>query len=101
LRIAIGDGATSFYGCSPSWLNEEEVAKLLKSLSEVLGPKNLSASDIRVDTAINGILDATAKYTMGWVFFGMISGSQKVLNKMCEGFKAEGAYKAVYSARRR
>jgi hypothetical protein len=42
-RIAISGGTTSFYGCGPSWLNEGEVVKLLKPLSGVLGPKNLSA----------------------------------------------------------
>jgi B12-binding domain/radical SAM domain protein len=100
-RIAISGGTTSFYGCGPSWLNEGEVVKLLKSLGEVLGPKNLSAPDIRVDAVTDEILDAIARYTIGWVFFGIESGSQKMLDKMRKGFKVETVYEAVYRARRR
>ncbi|RSN72807.1 MAG: TIGR04014 family B12-binding domain/radical SAM domain-containing protein [Thermoproteota archaeon] len=100
LRVAISGGTTSFYGCGSSWLDEKEVVKLLKSLSRVLGPKNLSAPDIRVDAATDGILEAIAKYTIGWVFFGVESGSQKILNKMRKGIKVEEIYDAVYRARK-
>jgi len=46
-------------------------------LSEVLGPKNLLALDIRVDVATDRILEAIAKYTIGWAFSGIESGGQK------------------------
>ena len=99
-RIAISGGTTSFYGCGTSWINEQEVVKLLKSLSEVVGPKNLSAPDIRIDAITDGILEAIAKYTIGWIFFGIESGSQKILDKMLKGFKVGDVYEAVNRARR-
>lgn len=99
-RIAISGGTTSFYGCGPSWINEDEIRKLLKSISEIVGPKNLSSPDIRVDAASDGVLEAIANYTIGWVFFGIESGSQKMLDKMLKGFKVSDVYDAVYRARK-
>ncbi|MHC1601101.1 MAG: methyl-coenzyme M reductase glutamine C-methyltransferase [Candidatus Nezhaarchaeales archaeon] len=99
-RIAISGGTTSFYGCGSSWINEDEICKMLKSISEIVGPKNLSAPDIRVDAASDGVLEAIAKYTIGWVFFGIESGSQKMLDKMLKGFKVNDVYDAVYRAKR-
>ncbi len=99
-RIAISGGTTSFYGCGSSWINEDEICKMLKSISEIVGPKNLSAPDIRVDAASDGVLEAIAKYTIGWVFFGIESGSQKILDKMLKGFKVDNVYDAVHRARR-
>ncbi|MDI9620175.1 MAG: methyl-coenzyme M reductase glutamine C-methyltransferase [Candidatus Nezhaarchaeota archaeon] len=100
IRIAISGGTTSFYGCGPSWVNEEEIRGLLRSLSEVVGSKNLSAPDIRADAATDGILEAIAKYTIGWIFFGIESGSQKMLDKMLKGLKVSDVLDAVYRARR-
>lgn len=99
-RIAISGGTTSFYKCDGGWVNEDELCKLLKSISEVVGPRNLSAPDIRVDAASDGVLQAIAKYTIGWVFFGIESGSQRMLDKMLKGFKTSDVEDAVYRAKR-
>ncbi|MEM0240726.1 MAG: hypothetical protein QXJ00_00095 [Candidatus Nezhaarchaeales archaeon] len=62
--------------------------------------KNLLVPDIRDDVAPSNILEAIAKYTIGWVFYGIKSGSQRMLDKMLKGFKVSDVYDAVLGARR-
>ena len=45
-------------------------------MSEVLGLKSLLAPDIRIDVATDKVLEAIAKYTIGWAFFGIESGAK-------------------------
>lgn len=58
-------------------INEEAFIELLKNLSKITGKENLTIPDIRVDTVSPEIMEAISKYTNGWVFYGIESGSEK------------------------
>ncbi len=80
-KIAISGGTTTYYGFKQK-IDEDSFTTLLRMISEVVGSKNLSIPDIRVDAVTEKILKAIRNYTVGWVFYGIESGSQQILNKM-------------------
>lgn len=99
-RIAISGGTGTLYGCKKfKEINEEAFIELLKNLSKITGKENLTIPDIRVDTVSPEIMEAISKYTNGWVFYGIESGSEKILKKMNKGIKIETVYEAVELAR--
>jgi len=84
-RIAISGGTGSLYQAKNGRLNPDAFVGLLSELARVMGSANVSSPDIRVDCITDEILDAIKKYTIGWVFFGIESGSDAILKKMGKG----------------
>jgi B12-binding domain/radical SAM domain protein len=71
-RIAISGGTSSLYQYDRS-INENAFIELLRGIAEVMGNKNVSVPDIRVDYVNEEILQAIRDYTMGWVYYGIES----------------------------
>lgn len=100
-RIAISGGTGSLYG-SPKFnqVDEQAFGSLLKEISNLTSPPNLTIPDIRVDMINDDILDSIRKYTNKWVYFGIESGSEKVLKHMKKGINLDEVRSAVESARK-
>jgi len=98
-RIAISGGTGSLYQSDNGALNPEAFIGLLASLAEVMGSADVSSPDIRVDCITDEILDAIKKYTVGWVFFGIESGSDAILKKMGKGVTVAQAGDAIRRCR--
>lgn len=99
-RIAISGGTGSLYGSKKFKTTDEDAfAELLKEISSLTGPKNLTIPDIRVDMINEDILEAVKKYTNGWIFFGIESGSDKILKKMKKGVNINDIINAVEAAK--
>lgn len=100
-RIAISGGTGSLYGSSKfKNVDDEAFVELLREISNLTGPKNLTIPDIRVDLISDDILEAINKYTNGWVFFGIESGSDRVLKHMQKGITVDQIREAVDMARK-
>ncbi|HPR66402.1 MAG TPA: methyl-coenzyme M reductase glutamine C-methyltransferase, partial [Methanothrix sp.] len=93
-RVAVSGGTGSLFGYGRD-VNKEAFITLLKRLAEILGPRNLSVPDMRVDFVDEDILEAVRKYTVGWVFFGIESGSERMLKAMKKGTTPEKNLEAV------
>ena len=93
-RVAVSGGTGSLFGYGKE-VNKEAFITLLKGLAEILGPKNLSVPDMRVDFVDEEILEAVRRYTVGWVFFGIESGSPGILRAMKKGTTPEKSLEAV------
>ncbi len=87
-KIGMSLSTVSQYGWDAG-LNEEAFVRLLKEVSEVVGPSNLAVPDIRVDMVSEEILKAIKSYTAGYVVFGIESGSDKILKKMRKGITVD------------
>ena len=98
-RVAVSGGTGSLFGYGKE-VNKEAFIQLLRSLAEILGPKNLSVPDMRVDFVDEEILEAVRRYTVGWVFFGIESGSEKILKAMRKGTSPDKNLEAVELAHR-
>ncbi|MFH0968137.1 MAG: radical SAM protein, partial [Methanobacteriota archaeon] len=92
-------GTGSLYLAKGEVLNENAFIELLRGLAEILGSKNVSCPDIRADCITDTILDAVRTYSVGWIFFGIESGSPHVLNLMQKGISPETVEKAVEQCR--
>jgi radical SAM superfamily enzyme YgiQ (UPF0313 family) len=68
-------------------------------MAGVMGPRNISSPDIRVDCITDEILDAIRQYTIGWIFFGIESGSSRVLRLMGKGATVAEVREAVERCR--
>lgn len=97
-RLSVSGGTGSLYGYDGAIENDAVIA-LLEMLAEELGPRNVSAPDIRVDAITDEILDAIRKYTIGWLFFGFESGSDRVLRQMGKGVTVAQMHDAVAQSR--
>ncbi|MHC1627029.1 MAG: methyl-coenzyme M reductase glutamine C-methyltransferase [Methanoculleaceae archaeon] len=84
-RISISGGTGSLFGSEGGRLNTDAFITLLEGMASIMGPRNVSAPDIRVDCINDEILDAIRRCTMGWVFFGLESGSDRILRLMGKG----------------
>lgn len=93
-RIAISGGTSSLYKYGKS-MNESAFIELLEAIAEVMGNKNVSIPDIRVDYVNEDILHAIRDYTMGWVYYGIESGSNKILKDMRKGVDSEKNMDAI------
>jgi len=93
-RVAVSGGTGSLFGYGKE-VNKGAFFTLLKSLAEILGPRNLSVPDMRVDFVDEEILEAVRRYTVGWVFFGIESGSERMLKAMKKGTTPEKNLEAV------
>jgi len=98
-RVAVSGGTGSLFGYGRN-VNKDAFISLLENLAEILGPKNLSVPDMRVDFVDEEILDAVRRYTVGWVFFGIESGSSEMLKAMKKGTTPEKNLEAVELAHR-
>jgi B12-binding domain/radical SAM domain protein len=97
-RVAISGGTGSLFGYRNK-VNREAFVQMLRSLSEILGKRNLSVPDMRVDLVDGTVLEAVRDYTIGWVFFGLESGSDAMLKAMRKGVTVEDNRRAVELAR--
>lgn len=97
-RIAISGGTGSLFGYRDQ-INREAFVEMIHSLSQILGKKNLSVPDMRVDLVDETVLEAVRDYTIGWVFFGLESGSERMLKAMRKGVTVEENRRAVEMAR--
>lgn len=55
--------------------------------------------DIRVDMVNPEVLEAISEYTNGWVFYGIESGSRRILRRMKKGISPDQVVDAVELAR--
>ncbi len=97
-RIAISGGTGSLYNFKKS-VNREKFYELLEKLSSIVGKSNLSVPDMRVDYVDEAILEAIKNYTIGWVFYGIESGSDKVLRDMKKGVNTKKIMDAIKLAK--
>ena len=97
-RIAISGGTGSLYAFKKS-VNREKFFELLEKVSEIVGKNNLSVPDMRVDYVDEDILEAIKNYTIGWVFYGIESGSDKILRDMKKGTNREKNLDAIKLAK--
>ena len=99
-RLSVSGGTGSLYCCGPDGsVNDEAFVALLEGMAEIMGPKNISSPDIRVDCISDTVLDAIRDYTIGWVFFGLESGSNRILRLMGKGVTADDAWRGVEACR--
>jgi len=84
-RISVSGGTGSLFQSRDGTVNTEAFVALLEGMASIMGPKNVSSPDIRVDCINDEILEAIRRYTMGWVFFGIESGSDRLLRLMGKG----------------
>jgi len=100
-RIAISGGTGTLYGSRKfKNINEDAFIELLKKVSELTGPMNLTIPDIRADLVTDDILEAIARYTNGWIYYGIESGSPRILKKMRKGISVDDVSEAVEMARK-
>lgn len=100
-RIAVSGGTGTLYGSNKFRnLDEHAFTHLLKDISSLTRPKNLTIPDIRVDLISPDILEALHNYTNGWVYFGIESGSPRILRSMKKGIKLDDVREAVELARK-
>ena len=101
-KIAISGGTGTLYGSKKfRGIDETEFIELIKQISKLTGPENLTIPDIRVDMISENILEAIEKYTNGWIFFGIESGSEKILKSMKKGINLDHVRESVESARKK
>ena len=98
-RISISGGTGSLYRSHDGTMDPDAYTELLRSIAGVMGPKNLSAPDIRADCLSPEVLDAIRRYTIGWVFFGIESGSDRVLRLMGKGITVRVMEEGVQACR--
>ncbi|MGB4362371.1 MAG: methyl-coenzyme M reductase glutamine C-methyltransferase [Methanothermobacter tenebrarum] len=100
-RIAISGGTGTLYGSRKfKDVDEDAFITLLEKVSEITGPMNLTIPDIRVDLVTDNILEAIRRYTNGWIYYGIESGSPRILKKMKKGISIDDIFEAVEMARR-
>ncbi len=98
-RLSVSGGTGSLYGSHNGEMNPDAFVALLRGMAEVMGPRNVSSPDIRVDCITDEVLDAIRRYTIGWVFFGIESGSDRVLRLMGKGATVREVEEAVERCR--
>lgn len=98
-RISISGGTGSLYRYEDDKINTGAFVELLRELAGVMGAKNVSAPDIRVDCINDEVLEAIRNYTIGWVFFGIESGSDTILRQMGKGATTARVKDAVEECR--
>ncbi|MCQ1538654.1 TIGR04014 family B12-binding domain/radical SAM domain-containing protein [Methanocalculus taiwanensis] len=98
-RVSISGGTGSLYASEQGKMNVPAFVDLLSGIAGIMGRKNLSSPDIRVDCITDEVLDAIRDYTIGWVFFGIESGSEAILRKMRKGADVDQVRDAVRRCR--
>ena len=98
-RLSISGGTGSLYKTRSGEVNTEAFVELLAALAGVMGRENVSSPDIRVDCINDEVLDAIRNYTIGWVFFGVESASDRILHQMGKGVKVQQVEDAISRCR--
>lgn len=98
-RLSVSGGTGSLYKARDGKVNTEAFVGLLAALAGVMGSRNVSSPDIRVDCINDEVLEAIRQYTIGWVFFGIESGSDSVLHQMGKGVKVQQVRDAIEQCR--
>lgn len=98
-KVAISGGTVSLYGYDGRKLNEEAFHSLLQQLACIFGKQNVTAADLRVDKVTPNILQSIATFTCGNVEYGIESGSERVLRRLCKGFGIDRVNESVRIAR--
>ncbi|MEM3011786.1 MAG: methyl-coenzyme M reductase glutamine C-methyltransferase [Candidatus Hadarchaeales archaeon] len=96
-RISLFGGTSTQYGRGRE--ERGSFVELLERVGGLVGPKNLSVPDLRVDEVNKEVLEALKRYTIGFVLFGIESGSERMLKKMRKGITVEKIREGVESAR--
>ena len=97
-RIAVSGGTGSLYNFKKD-VNKSAFIELLEGIGNIVGSKNLSVPDMRVDYVDEDILNAIKRYTIGWVFYGIESGSDRILKSMRKGTNREKNLYAIQLAK--
>ncbi|MCE5299006.1 MAG: TIGR04014 family B12-binding domain/radical SAM domain-containing protein [Methanoregulaceae archaeon] len=98
-RISVSGGTGSLYQYRNGKMDPDAFINLLSGLAGIMGSRNVSAPDIRVDCISDEILYAIKRYTIGWVFFGIESGSDRILAQMGKGVTTAQVADAIASCR--
>lgn len=98
-RLSVSGGTGSLYKARDGKVNTAAFVELLASLADVMGSRNVSSPDIRVDCINDEVLEAIRQYTIGWVFFGIESGSDAILHQMGKGVKVQQVRHAIAQCR--
>ena len=98
-RLSVSGGTGSLYKARDGKVNTAAFVELLASLADVMGSRNVSSPDIRVDCINDEVLEAIRNYTIGWVFFGIESGSDSILHQMGKGVKVQQVRDAIAQCR--
>ena len=97
-RIAISGGTGNLYNFKKD-VNKSAFIEMLEKIGRIIGSKNLSVPDMRVDYVDEDTLRAIKKYTIGWVFYGLESGSDRILKSMKKGVNREKNLNGIYLAK--
>jgi len=98
-RISISGGTGSLYRYENGEMNPDAFIELLSGMAEIMGSQNVSSPDIRADCINDEILGAIQKYTIGWIFFGIESASDRILQLMAKGITIAAVREAVDECR--
>jgi B12-binding domain/radical SAM domain protein len=98
-RLSISGGTGSLYKTRSGEVNTAAFVDLLEALAGVMGRQNVSSPDIRVDCINDEVLGAIRKYTIGWVFFGIESASDRILHQMGKGVTVQQVKNAIQQCR--
>ncbi|NLV26746.1 MAG: TIGR04014 family B12-binding domain/radical SAM domain-containing protein [Methanomicrobiales archaeon] len=98
-RIALIGGTGSLYRSKDGEVNSSAFISLLEGISSIMGPKNVSCPDIRADCITDEVLQAVHTHTIGWIFFGIESGSENILKSMQKGIPLDTVRDAVERCR--
>jgi tRNA-2-methylthio-N6-dimethylallyladenosine synthase len=99
-KIAFSGGDISLYGFDLGKQNEKCFMELLKRSSEIVGKDNLAGPDIRIDNISNDILKSIKKYTTGWVFVGIESGSERIQRMIRKNISLDEVHTKLRFAKR-
>ena len=97
-RIAISGGTGSLYNFKNT-VNKNKFVEMIESVSNMIGRQNLSVPDMRVDYVDEEVLNAIKNYSIGWVFYGIESGSDRLLNSMKKGTNSKKNLRAIELAK--
>ena len=98
-KIALIGGTGSLYRSKDGEVNSGAFISLLEGISSIMGQKNVSCPDIRADCLTDEVLEAVQANTIGWIFFGIESGSEKVINLMQKGIPIDKVRDAIDQCR--
>lgn len=98
-KLALIGGTGSLYRSKEGEVNSDAFISLLEGISSIMGPKNVSCPDIRADCLTDEVLEAVRAHTIGWIFFGIESGSEKMLGLMQKGIPIDKVRDAVEQCR--